>query len=448
MRLSPALPEPREAPVLVRHARWPASGAHPVLALIAPPRRARAVARLILLLLPSLALMLLLLPWRQAARGMGEVISYDPALRPQQIEAPVQGRITAWHVQEGQRIEAGDLIAEITDNDASYGRRLEDKRAAAEEVLSSAEAQVRSYEDKRSAERAGLAVALGEYDATIASLERKRVGEVAELEAAVQNATRIETLSAEGIASARSNELATASVGKSRAAVSARDAEIEAVRSAREKIAQQILSRIAVVEAELEAARASASEARQKLRDAEVSVARQETRNITAPLSGVVQDLLGGPGGQIKTGDPVVTLVPDLEQPAVEVFIDGNDMPLVRVGDEVRLVFEGWPALQMNAWPYASTGTFSGRVAFVAASGEQGKFRILIVPDPEALGWPGTEHLRQGVKAKAWILLSEVSIGYELWRQINGFPQLPAVQEGEKPTLPSQKKPRAPVDLQ
>ena len=437
----------RAAPALSSLSRWPSTGAHPTLALIRPPRSARAVARLILLLLPSLALILLLLPWRQTARGMGEVIAYDPALRPQSIEAPVYGRLTTWHVREGQRVEAGDPIAEIVDNDQDYAQRLEEKRAAAQEAERSAEAQVRSYTDKLAAEQASLAVALGEYDAKLAELARKRVGELAELEAAEQNAERIEVLSTEGITSIRTNEVAIASVGKARAAVAAREAEIEAVRAAREKVAQQTLSKIAAVEAELEAARAKVAEASQKRLDAEVSVARQQTRALTAPLSGVVQDLQGGPGGQLKEGDALVTLVPDVEQPAVEIYVDGNDMPLVRPGDEARIIFEGWPALQVNAWPYVSAGTFAGRVAFVSAAGEKGRFRILILPDPDQPTWPPPEILRQGVKAKAWVLLSEVSIGYELWRQINGFPQLPAVVEGDKPTLPTNKKPRAPADL-
>jgi membrane fusion protein, adhesin transport system len=31
--------------------------------------------------------------------------------------------------------------------------------------------------------------------------------------------------------------------------------------------------------------------------------------------------------------------------------------------------------------------------------------------------------LRQGVRVKAWVLLDQVSLGYELWRRMNAFPQ-------------------------
>ena len=76
-----------------------------------------------------------------------------------------------------------------------------------------------------------------------------------------------------------------------------------------------------------------------------------------------------------------------------------------------------------------------------------GTFRVVIVPDPDQPPWPDGEALRQGVRAKGWVLLGQVSLGYELWRQLNGFPPLPPVEKGSSPTLPSAKKPRAPKGL-
>ena len=32
--------------------------------------------------------------------------------------------------------------------------------------------------------------------------------------------------------------------------------------------------------------------------------------------------------------------------------------------------------------------------------------------------------LRQGVRVNGWVLLSQVTLGYELWRIFNGFPML------------------------
>ena len=41
--------------------------------------------------------------------------------------------------------------------------------------------------------------------------------------------------------------------------------------------------------------------------------------------------------------------------------------------------------------------------------------------------WPSIKYLRPGAQATGWVLLSNVPLWYELWRQFNGF----------QPTVPS-----------
>jgi len=39
------------------------------------------------------------------------------------------------------------------------------------------------------------------------------------------------------------------------------------------------------------------------------------------------------------------------------------------------------------------------------------------------VGWPDKDRwLRQGVRVNAWVMLQQVPLWYEVWRQINGFP--------------------------
>jgi len=49
-----------------------------------------------------------------------------------------------------------------------------------------------------------------------------------------------------------------------------------------------------------------------------------------------------------------------------------------------------------------------------------GKFRVLVTPDPEDEPWPTL--VRAGSGAYGWAMLNNVALGYELWRQFNGFP--------------------------
>ena len=401
------------------------------------------------LLFPLLALLLLVLPWQQSATGTGQVIAWAPANREQPIESPIDGRLVSWSVREGQQVAAGDELVVLSDNDPSFLERLQSQLDAAAQALAAAEAQIVSYESKLAAQIAARDLVLAEYDAKVASLRQKRVGDSAELAAAALNADRMGTLRQEGITSSRKAELAKMYADKAAAAVQSRDAEIAATRRAAEKAGADATAKISSVQAELQAAQSKAAEARQKQIDLQSKVSRQSTQRVTAPRDGIVLAVRGGPGGgQVKKGDLLVTLVPETSDRAVELKIDGNDMPLVQEGAEVRLLFEGWPALQFVGLPGASTGTFGGRVSFIdAASDARGKFRVVVVPDPDEPPWPDPARLRQGVRAKGFVLLGRVRLGYELWRQINGFPPLPVVDKGDKPDLPTTKKPRAPSEL-
>ncbi len=160
-----------------------------------------------------------------------------------------------------------------------------------------------------------------------------------------------------------------------------------------------------------------------KLTQAEVKLSQQQNQVIRAPRDGTILRVRPGTGAVfLKKGDYVVTFVPETSKPATEIFINGNDLPLVYPGRHVRLQFEGWPAVQFSGWPSVAVGTFGGRVFSVDPSVQQnGKFRVLIEPTEEE-PWPDMTYLRQGTRAYGWILLDTVKIGYELWRQLNGFP--------------------------
>ncbi len=172
--------------------------------------------------------------------------------------------------------------------------------------------------------------------------------------------------------------------------------------------------------------RAEEAAAAASLAKAEVEVSRQQQQVITAPRDGqILRILLGSGTTNVKVGEALVEFVPQSNDNAVELFIDGNDLPLVFAGRKVRLQFEGWPAIQFSGWPSIAIGSFGGIVSVVDPSvSANGTFRILIKPDPDdPVSWPDQTILRQGSRAIGIVLLDEVSVGYEIWRQINGFPK-------------------------
>jgi hypothetical protein len=97
------------------------------------------------------------------------------------------------------------------------------------------------------------------------------------------------------------------------------------------------------------------------------------------------------------------------------------DLALLNIGQDVRLQFDGYPAIVFSGWPNSSYGTFSGKISAIESNrNENGKFRTLIIPDTTQKNWPS--NLKIGTGVQGFALLNNVPIWYEFWRQLNGFP--------------------------
>jgi hypothetical protein len=57
-----------------------------------------------------------------------------------------------------------------------------------------------------------------------------------------------------------------------------------------------------------------------------------------------------------------------------------------------------------------------------ATANAQGLFRILVEPAPGKPAWPARRFVRLGGKVRGWVQGETVTVGYELWRQLNDFP--------------------------
>jgi multidrug resistance efflux pump len=143
---------------------------------------------------------------------------------------------------------------------------------------------------------------------------------------------------------------------------------------------------------------------------------------IVAPQNGyVTKAIKEGIGETVKEGAEIVSIMPADYELAVEMYIEPVDLPLVDRGQEVQIQFDGWPAIVFSGWPNTSYGTYGGEVfAIDNFISDNGKYRVLVKPDPEDPPWP--DALRVGSGTTNLLLLKEVSIGYELWRKLNGFP--------------------------
>ncbi|ANE55893.1 HlyD family secretion protein [Methylomonas sp. DH-1] len=410
------------------------------------------LARSLILLLIALLFLLLLTPWQQNVRGIGRVVAYIPGDRQQTVGAPVEGRISRWLVKEGSKVKAGEVIAELRDNDPLLLQRLEGERQALLGRQTAIDNRVETFREQlRMAEQARpQALAAAESRLEMARQRQRQAVQGAEAASAARltsslNLTRQQTLQEKGLASRRTLELAqleiaqrSADLDRAHAALAAARSEVDALGADLRKLTADTTAGVEKARAELNKAIEDQNYLRADLLKVETRLARQQTQTITAPRDGTVLRLLANPNAEmVKAGQPLAILVPDTDQRAVELWVDGNDLPLIVSGSKVRLQFEGYPAIQFGGWPEFSIGSFGGRVVLIDATDDgKGHFRILVQHDPDDIPWPEVRFLRQGVRVNGWVLLGQVTLGYELWRIFNGFPPLvlpePEVKDGGK----------------
>jgi len=190
---------------------------------------------------------------------------------------------------------------------------------------------------------------------------------------------------------------------------------------------------VEAVEIALEKLKAEASKTEEDLDTLKMTLARQETRTKYAPMDGTVVRLQSGGSATYVTAASVLGwFVPANVERQISIKINGLDAALATKGKKVRIQFEGWPTFQFSGWPGMSVGTFEGVVSFVEPVADQfGLFTVWVAPVNTTVPWPDHESARLGSRVRAWILLEEVRLGYELWRQLNNFPPV-RVQETQE----------------
>lgn len=437
------------------------------------PRAARWMGRFLLLGFTILPIILLLVPWQQTVSGRGQIVAYAPTERKQVVTAMVGGQVKKWYVVEGSIVKAGDAIADIEDNDPELSGRLDEqrnfllsRRKAAEEEVSEQKQAVEAQEKALTAS-IGAAKANREAAALLVDVSKQsRKNNEFALTFEHRRSEMFDKLFKDkqfgGLESELNRDEAKARADRAATDVKRADADVKRAEAAvltSDSLVLQAeatgLSAVATARRDLHRAQQNLFSVERELREIETRVERYKARFVKAPCDGVVHRVAAntGAGGQfVKEGDDLVEIVPDTNDRVVELLIDGVDAPLIAAhmeqtgrGPHVRLQFEGWPGVQFAGWPSVAVGTFGGRVRQIDPTDDgKGRFRILVEPEEMFDGdrWPEGFYLRQGNQAVGWVFLNRVTLGYELWRQLNGFPPVVAPTAPEKDKKDGNKPPK------
>jgi multidrug resistance efflux pump len=360
---------------------------------------------------------ILFLPWQQNIRGRGKVTAFSPVNRPQTVEAVIAGRIQKWHVMEGQPVQKGDTIITLSEVKEKYFdpkllQRLNEQITAKVNSASAKQEKAKALQRQIDALQEGMRIKI---EQSKAKMEAEKI----RFENAENQFQRNKKLFDAGNIPLTKFQDIEYKFQESQASYFNSQSELNRVEA-------EYLDKISKAESDLNNTQSDLFETQGEVAKLQNEYSSLQIRNqqyqIIAPQSGmVVKAMKAGIGETLKEGDAVCTIMPQASDIAVEMYVKAMDVPLISKGRKVRVQFDGWPALQFSGWPSVSVGTFGGTVAVIDyVNSKPGEFRLLITPDKQDEKWPA--QLRIGGGIKGWVMLDDVPVWYELWRQLNGFP--------------------------
>lgn len=389
---------------------------------------------------------LLFVPWTQNIRSYGKVIALTPDQSPQTVNSSIAGTVNKWYVKEGDFVQKGDTILFLKEIKSEYldpnlvGNTSEQKKLK-EDAINNYQFKVEALNDQLLATQKEAELKYNQAKLKFQQAQLKVKSDSIAAQAAAFNLktiedqyVRYEDLQKDGLKSVtdmenRNMKLQNAIAYEIEATNKLLTSQSELINAQVElgAVKAKYQTLIAKTKSDLSSANSSLLDAKIEFQKLENTLNNYTLRNdmyyILAPQDGYVTNtVVKGVGEIVKEGDPVVTIISDQHDLAVEIYVDPLDLPLISMGQHVRIQFDGWPAIVFSGWPNMSYGTFGGEVyAIDRFIGSNGKFRVLVRPEVnDEHKWP--DQLRYGSGTQSFIMLKDVPIWYELWRNINGFP--------------------------
>lgn len=411
------------------------------------------------LLFAAFCIVILFLPWTQNIKLKGTVSTLYQEQRPQQLNSPIPGRITKWFVKNGDYVKKGDTILQLAEVKEDYldpllVERTKQQVAAKKGVRDYYQAKVGTANTQLQALNGVRDLKLTQLKLKVGQLNNKLSAEEAELAAAVNELklnedqfSRQKKMYEDGLVSltqfqqrniAYQNAIAKKTAAENKVAQTKQ--EILAVNIEQNATTQDYLEKLSKTEGERYQSMGQIEGSTGEIVKLENQVANYQVRQglyyVLASQDGqVVQLNKAGIGEILKETESIGTIVPRKVNYAVEIYVKPVDLPLLKEGQKVMCIFDGFPAIVFSGWPNSSYGTFAGKVIAIENNiNANGLFKALVVQDTTQKPWP--PQIRMGAGVQGIAILNDVPIWYELWRNINGFPPdyytVQAEQKSEK----------------
>jgi multidrug resistance efflux pump len=388
---------------------------------------------------------ILFVPWTQNINTSGIVTTQFQEQRPQQINSIIPGKIIKWWVKEGDFVQKGDTIVELADTKDDYLdprliERTNDQLVAKKQKVDFYDSKITNIKGQLVAIEEGFKLKEAAIRNKIQQLERKILIDSAELSAAkidlevgTNQYNRAGKMLNDGIISLVDYERRTQSFNKAKAGFQEKQQkflntkqDVLIARIELNTLKQDVNDKLFKLKGDIANSNTEKSTVIAEVAKNENELSNYRIRGgqkwLLAPQTGqIIKAKKAGINEIVKEGEMIVEIVPNSFKYAVELFVKPMDLALINKGQDVRLQFDGYPAIVFSGWPNSSYGTFAGKISAIETNrNENGQFRVLIIPDMKEKNWPS--NLKIGTGAQGFALLNDVPIWYELWRQLNGFP--------------------------
>jgi HlyD family secretion protein len=282
------------------------------------------------------------------------------------VAAKTAGRIREISVREGDRVEAGQVVA-VLDDDQVRAREQQALAAVrqAEARVRLAQHQIAELEEQLQQSRLGVDQARSDAQGRVNEAEGKLAAAEAQLaqaeaahaqarwdrEAAAQLFKRELIAEQEARRAERNEEAQAAVVAAARRQVEAARGALTAARASlvnpaiRSSQVAAVQGQILQAQADIAAAQAEAERARAQLEEARAN--RQDLR-VLAPFTGTVATRTAEPGEVVTAGTPILTLV-NLGEVYLRGFVPEGQIGRVRLGQPARVYLDSAPATPITA---------------------------------------------------------------------------------------------------
>jgi len=393
---------------------------------------------LITLVIFTVFILLLFLPWQQTIYGTGTLTAVNPIQRDYQISATIDGFIEKFYVKENQKVKKGDRLFKMVDLDSQYQSSL----------YSIKEKSVRKYdndilklqnlkENLQSIKKINI-ITLEIYDKkiiqiqnTLQALQEQKIAISNILDIEYINYKRSKSLYKDGIESKRDLELKYSLYLQTKAKYKKIDADIRnntnelaITIQKKENFKNENSVKINAFKNDILLTKNNIETIGQNIETNSINISRYDKREIVAKTDGYVVRIYQNDKNRLtKKGEKILYFSPIVTKRAIRLKISDFHMPLMKVGLRTRIIFYGWPALQISGWPEIKHGTYPGIVTAIERSAyEAGSYYAIITEDTNRSKWPSNEHLKIGTQASVWVRLATVSIWYEIWRLMFALP--------------------------